>query len=149
MKGWWVMMEEVPLKELGKAELERLMRGWRRGAGSWFQKHTGRNGLLFVKKMMWMGERVWPKMKSECCEKAELWWYSRIKIDRNSVAASSLLRRWHQCAHQLIRLVCWVHASLPRTASQQVQPCSHFRAYGHGQQTDRQIQADHVMSTHL
>jgi len=23
---------------------------------------------------MWMGERVWPKMKSECCEEAELWW---------------------------------------------------------------------------
>ena len=28
-------------------------------------KHTGRNDLLFVKKMMWMGERVRPKMKSE------------------------------------------------------------------------------------
>ena len=37
-------------------------------------KHTGRNDLLFVKKMMWMSERVWPKMKSECCEQAELWW---------------------------------------------------------------------------
>jgi len=22
-------------------------------------KHTGRNDLLFVEKMMWMGERVW------------------------------------------------------------------------------------------
>ena len=35
---------------------------------------TGRNDLLFVglKKMMWMGERVGPKMKSECCEEAEL-----------------------------------------------------------------------------
>ena len=31
-------MEEVPLKELGEAELERLVRGWRRGAGSWFQR---------------------------------------------------------------------------------------------------------------
>ena len=32
------LMEEVPLKELGEAELERLVRGWRRGAGSWFQR---------------------------------------------------------------------------------------------------------------
>ena len=31
-------MEEVPLIELGDAELERLVRGWRRGAGSWFQR---------------------------------------------------------------------------------------------------------------
>ena len=27
------LMEEVPLKELGEAELERLVRGWRREAG--------------------------------------------------------------------------------------------------------------------
>jgi len=32
------LMEEVSLKELGEAELERLVRGWRRGAGSWFQR---------------------------------------------------------------------------------------------------------------
>ena len=31
------LMEEMPLKKLGEAELERLVRGWRRGAGSWFQ----------------------------------------------------------------------------------------------------------------
>ena len=31
-------MEEVPLKELGEAELERLVRGWRRETGSWFQR---------------------------------------------------------------------------------------------------------------
>jgi len=35
------------------------------------EKHTGRKDLLFV-EMMWMGERVRPKMKSECCEEAEL-----------------------------------------------------------------------------
>ena len=35
-------------------------------------KHTGRNDLLFVKKMLWVDERVRPKMKSECCEEAEL-----------------------------------------------------------------------------
>ena len=28
-------MEEVPLKELGESELERLVRCWRREAGSW------------------------------------------------------------------------------------------------------------------
>ena len=32
------LMEEVPLKELGESELERLVRGWRREAGSWFQR---------------------------------------------------------------------------------------------------------------
>ena len=31
-------MEEVPLIQLGEAELERLVRGWRRGAGNWFQR---------------------------------------------------------------------------------------------------------------
>ena len=32
------LMEDMPLKELGEAELERLVRDWRRGAGSWFQR---------------------------------------------------------------------------------------------------------------
>ena len=32
------LMEKVPLKELGDAELERLVRGWRREAGSWFRR---------------------------------------------------------------------------------------------------------------
>ena len=32
------LIKEVALKELGEAELERLVRGWRRGAGSWFQR---------------------------------------------------------------------------------------------------------------
>jgi len=38
------------------------------------EKHTGRNDLFFVEKMMWMDERVrpLPKMKSECCKEAEL-----------------------------------------------------------------------------
>jgi len=31
-------IEEVPLKELGESELERLVRSWRREAGSWFQR---------------------------------------------------------------------------------------------------------------
>ena len=31
-------MEQVPLIQLGEAELERLVCGWRRGAGSWFQR---------------------------------------------------------------------------------------------------------------
>ena len=31
-------MEQVPLIQLGEAELERIVRGWRRGAGSWFQR---------------------------------------------------------------------------------------------------------------
>ena len=31
-------MEEVPLEELGDAEVERLVRGWQTEAGSWFQR---------------------------------------------------------------------------------------------------------------
>ena len=45
------LMEEVPLKELGEAKVERLVRGWRgkpevgsRDEG----KHTGKNDPLFV-----------------------------------------------------------------------------------------------------
>ena len=70
------LMKEVPLKELDEAELERLVRCWRSEAGVDSRdegKHTGSNDLLFVEKMMWMDERVLPKMKSECCEEAELW----------------------------------------------------------------------------
>jgi len=32
------LMEEVSLKERRNAELERLVCGWRREAGSWFQR---------------------------------------------------------------------------------------------------------------
>ena len=32
------LMEEVPLKELGDAKLERSVHGCRREAGSWFQR---------------------------------------------------------------------------------------------------------------
>ena len=55
------LMEEVPLIELGEEELERLVRvdGGEPGVDSRDEgKHTGRNDLLFVEKMMWMGERV-------------------------------------------------------------------------------------------
>ena len=32
------LVEEVPLKELTDAKVERLVRGWRREVGSWFQR---------------------------------------------------------------------------------------------------------------
>ena len=32
------LVEEVPLKELTDAKVERLVRGWRREARSWFQR---------------------------------------------------------------------------------------------------------------
>ena len=79
MKEWGVMddeigesmgvgpMEEVTLIRLGESEMERLVRGWRREAGSWFD-------LLFVEKMMWMDEQVWPKMKSDCCDEVMQTW---------------------------------------------------------------------------
>ena len=34
----WDSIKEVPLKGLGESQLERLVRGWRREAGSWIQK---------------------------------------------------------------------------------------------------------------
>jgi len=43
-------MEEVPLEGLGESELERLVRGWRREAGSWFQ----RRGQAYWKERMQM-----------------------------------------------------------------------------------------------
>jgi len=63
MKERWVMNDEsgesmkptaeVPLVGLGESELGRLVRGWRREAGSWFQnpdegKHTGVNDLMRI-----------------------------------------------------------------------------------------------------
>ena len=75
------LMEEVPLKELGESESKWLVRGWRREAGSWFQRR---------------GEAYWKErsvirreddvdgrasVTKECCEEAELWWgYTDIKV---------------------------------------------------------------------
>jgi len=36
-------------------------------------KHTEKNDLLFVEKML-VDEPVWSEMKNECCEEAEQWW---------------------------------------------------------------------------
>ena len=37
-------MEEVPLRELGESDLERLVWGWRREAGSWLHRRgEGKN----------------------------------------------------------------------------------------------------------
>ena len=52
------LMEEMRLKELGEAELVWVDEG-EPGIDSRDEgKHTGRNDLLFVKKMMWIDERV-------------------------------------------------------------------------------------------
>ena len=82
-------MEEVPFEWLGESELEKLVRGWRRVDFRDEGKHNGRNDLLFVEKMMWMDERVWPKMKSEFCEEAELWWGKRMVYSVCVLAALS------------------------------------------------------------
>ena len=56
------LMEEMPFKESGEAELERLVcvvDGGKPGVGSRDEgKHTERNDLLFVEKMMWMDKPV-------------------------------------------------------------------------------------------
>ena len=53
--------------------------------------------------MMWMDERVWPRMKSECCEEAELWWgYADMKVVRTlQVSERSLysMRSVLQCTN--------------------------------------------------
>ena len=54
-------IEEVPLIRLRESEMERsvMVDGEKPGVDSKDAgKHTGRNDLLFVEKMMWMGERV-------------------------------------------------------------------------------------------
>jgi len=76
-------MEEVPLKELGDAELERLVRGWWREAGRWFQ----RRGEAYWKEWSVIRReddvdgRASVTKDVECCEEAELWWgYADMKI---------------------------------------------------------------------
>ena len=89
------LMEEVPLGT-GRGRIGEIS-AWLT-EGSWVDsrdegKHTGRNDLLFVKKMMWMGERVWPKMKSECCEEAELWW---AYADRRLGGCHNFVGKWEE-----------------------------------------------------
>ena len=78
------LVEEVPLKELTDAKVERLVRGWRREAVSWFQ----RRGEAYWKERSVIrreadvdGRASVTKMKSECCEESELWWgYADMKV---------------------------------------------------------------------
>jgi len=54
-------IEEVPLIRLRESEMERslMVDGEKPGVDSRDAgKHTRRNDVLFVEKMMWMGERV-------------------------------------------------------------------------------------------
>jgi len=37
-------------------------------------KHIEKNDQLYVTRMVWVDEREWPEMKSECCEESEQWW---------------------------------------------------------------------------
>ena len=101
---------------MGEAQLERLVRGWQRGPGVDSRdegKHTGRNDLLFVKKM-WVDEREWPKTKSECCEEAELWWgwgCTDMKVGWLSELCRWVRGACIQCAHLSLATVetggCW------------------------------------------
>ena len=47
------LMEEVPLKELGDAKLDRLVRGSQKEAGSWFQ----RRGEAYWKRTICYSQR--------------------------------------------------------------------------------------------
>jgi len=45
---------------------------------------------------MWMDEQVWPKMKSECCEKDELWWgYTDTNLRRLG-GCENFLGKWKE-----------------------------------------------------
>ena len=75
------LVEEVPLEELGDAEVEGLVRGWRRVGSRDEGKHTGRYDLLFVEKMMWTdGEcecdqrwRASAARRLNCYEVMQIW----------------------------------------------------------------------------
>ena len=65
------LMEEMTLKELGEAELERLVRGWRRGPGVDSRdeaEHTGRIERSVIQVHHAMGCRGG-------AENAELSWF--------------------------------------------------------------------------
>jgi len=68
-------MEEVPLKELGDAELERLVRGWWREAGSWFQRREEAywKEWSVIRREDDVDGRASVTKDVECCEEAELW----------------------------------------------------------------------------
>jgi len=78
------LMGEMALKELGlwgriggiSAWLTEESRFQRRGEAYWKER-----SVIRKEDDMWTGERVWPKMTSECCEEAELWWgYADMKV---------------------------------------------------------------------
>jgi len=80
-------MGELPLVGLGESELKRLMRGWRRETGSWFQKREEaywKNVIRREDDVDGQASLVWPEMKSECCEeteRSERWWgYEHKKV---------------------------------------------------------------------
>jgi len=78
------LMEEMPLKELGLWGRIGGISAWLT-EGSWFQRigeaYWKERSVIRKEDDMWTGERVWPKMKSECCEEAELWWgYADMKV---------------------------------------------------------------------
>ena len=63
------LMEEVPLEELGEAELERLVHGWWREAGSWSQRR---------------GETYW-KERSVICWEDDVDWQASVTKDEERV----------------------------------------------------------------
>ena len=78
------LMEEVPLKELGEAELERLVRGWRREARSWFQRREEaywKERSVIRREDDVDGRASVTKDEERRCEEAELWWgYADVKV---------------------------------------------------------------------
>jgi len=77
-------MEEVPLNWMRQS-----WRDWRRGAGSRFQR---RRKAYWKERSVICKEndvdgRAWQKMKSECCEEAELrWGYADDMTTRNELS---------------------------------------------------------------
>ena len=60
-----------------------LARGWRREAGSWFQRRREAcwKERSVIRRENNVDGRAWPKVKSECYEEAEQWWgYADMKV---------------------------------------------------------------------
>jgi len=83
----------MPLKQLGEWELERLVRGWRREAGSWFQRRE---------KAFW---------KERSCYSYRRWcgWTSECECSINTLNQVTYMQHSHSLAH-----VVWSLLSLAR-----------------------------------